>query len=142
MSDRILKFQKVLASTYVLYLKAQNYHWNVEGENFYSLHKLFEEQYNDLALAADEIAERIRFLGEKAVGTYKEYLDLSVIDEGDNKLKASDMVKDLSNDQSKITKLLREVANDFEDDDATNDLMVGRISIHEKNEWMLRTIVK
>ena len=94
--------KEVLADSYILYLKTQNYHWNVTGHHFKSLHLMFEEQYKDLFLAVDLIAERIRALGEKAPGTFKSYSKVTNIKEGDENLDADSMVKDLANDQKII----------------------------------------
>ena len=85
----------MLADTYTLYLKTHNYHWNVRGPMFHSLHTMFETQYNELALAVDEVAERIRALGELAPGSYSEFAKLASIAEGDNRKDAQAMVRDL-----------------------------------------------
>lgn len=131
----------VLADSYALYLKTQNYHWNVEGPRFASLHALFEEQYTDLAAAIDEIAEHIRGLGAKAPGTWKKYDELSSISEGDETLDSESMLKDLANDQDKITttlnKALKTAQN--EDDEVIADALIGRLAVHRKNKWMLES---
>ena len=133
----------VLADTYALYLKTQNYHWNVEGPQFKSLHGLFEEQYTDLAAAIDEIAERIRALGEKAPGTMKAYGALTSIKEGDENLDAKKMVKELEADQGVIAASLKKALAVAQkaDDEVTADLMIGRLTVHEKAAWMLRVSV-
>ncbi|EKD70041.1 MAG: hypothetical protein ACD_46C00662G0001 [uncultured bacterium] len=131
----------LLADTYVLYLKTQNFHWNVDGPDFYSLHKMFEEQYNQLAAATDEIAERIRALHHKAPGSFAEFLKLSVLHEGDHDLKAEKMVLELANDHESISKSLVklfEVAKEC-DDEATLDLFIQRKKEHDKTAWMLRS---
>lgn len=131
----------VLADTYVLYLKTQNFHWNVTGPNFRSLHLLFEEQYNDLFAAVDLIAERIRTLGEKAPGKLATYVNLSNIKEGDENLDAKSMVETLAKDQELIVKSLNDVLKKAQDagDEATVDMMIGRIETHQKNTWMLKS---
>ena len=132
-----------LADTYALYLKTQNYHWNVTGPNFKPLHILFEEQYNDLALAVDLIAERIRALGEKAPATWGAYAKVTNIKDGDENAKANEMVKQLAEDQEILVNTLKntvEVAQKA-GDEVTIGIMVNRMEIHEKAAWMLRSSV-
>lgn len=142
MSNNLTKSLEIaLADSYALALKTQNYHWNVEGPNFSSLHALFEEQYNELLPAIDEIAERIRTLGFKAPASYKEFEKLTTIKEGDSSLDENAMVKDLFDSQQQIAVSLKsalEVAQDA-GDEVTTDLMIGRLATHEKNAWMLRS---
>ena len=131
----------VLANSYALYLKTQNYHWNVTGPNFSSLHGLFEEQYNDLFAANDEIAERVRSLGEKVPASFKAFDNDSEITDGDENAKADSMVKELADDQQVIMKLLQstlKVAQEV-DDEVTIGLVTDRMTVHEKNTWMLRS---
>lgn len=131
--------EATLAHSYVLYLKTQNYHWNVEGPHFASLHALFETQYTDLALAIDEIAESIRALGHKTIASFKDYSTLSHIKEGNIHASAEEMVQDLMLDQDTMIKTLKqalEMANNS-DDDVIVDLMTTRMAIHRKNKWML-----
>ncbi len=130
---------RVLADSYALYLKTQNYHWNVTGPNFKSLHELFELQYTNLAAAIDEIAERIRTLGDKAPGTFDAFAKLTVIKDGDANASASQMVSDLEADQHKIITSLKQVLDDAQEngDEGTIALIGERISVHEKNAWML-----
>ncbi len=131
----------VLADSYALYLKTHNYHWNVEGSNFRALHLMFEEQYTDLALAVDDIAERIRSLGEKAPGTFSKFSELSSIKEGDENADAAFMVKDLADSQDTIVKSLKDalaVAQNA-DDEVTAGLLIDRMGIHEKAAWMLKS---
>lgn len=132
---------KVLADSYVLYVKTQNYHWNVTGANFQSLHMLFEQQYNDLFTADDEIAERIRTLGARAPGSMKEFLALTSITECTEVRNAQDMVKDLAKSQETIIATLNDALKlaQEEGDEATIGLLVDRITIHEKNAWMLKS---
>lgn len=141
MTKKIENLQVLLASTYTLYLKTQNYHWNVTGINFYSLHKLFEEQYNDLFMAVDAIAEKIRAHGEKAYGTFTKYLKISVIKEAKDEISDKEMVKDLLNDQKIMIDLLNKLIKEFAGDEATIDMLIGRVEVHEKNSWMLKSIL-
>jgi starvation-inducible DNA-binding protein len=130
----------VLADTYSLQLKTQNYHWNVEGPLFRSLHLLFEEQYNELFVAVDGIAERIRALGEKAPGTYSEFAKLSKLKEGDAGADDFTMVRDLYRDNQTLSANLKKAIEKAEkaDDAATVDLLTQRISVHDKAAWMLQ----
>jgi len=139
----IEKLKILLADTYALYLKTQNYHWNVEGVNFKPLHLLFEEQYSDLTIAVDDIAERIRTLGEKAPGTFSAYNSMKTIEDGNENADAATMVKELSADQENIIKSLKNVLDVAQEigDEVTIGMVVDRIAIHEKNGWMLRSSV-
>ncbi|MFK7864799.1 MAG: Dps family protein [Pseudohongiellaceae bacterium] len=139
--DTIVKLQSLLASTYTLYLKTHNYHWNVTGPMFTTLHTLFETQYTELALAVDEIAERIRALGAKAPGSYSEFAELSRIEESTGEPKAEEMLRQLTEDQEKIATLSIEVVRVASElgDEATAGLATDRQTIHEKNAWMLRS---
>jgi starvation-inducible DNA-binding protein len=132
--------KKSLADTYTLYLKTQNYHWNVEGVRFRSLHLMFEEQYTELAAAIDELAERIRALGEKAPGSYSEFTKYSSIKEGDSSFDENQMVKDLYTSHQQIVTTLKKAltASQKAEDEPTTDLLIGRIAIHEKTAWMLK----
>ncbi len=132
----------VLADTYALYLKTQNYHWNVEGPQFKALHDLFEEQYNDLFAAIDDIAELIRTLGEKAPGKLAFYAETTRITAGDENYDAMTMVKDLAESQSQIVESLQ-AAHDAADkagDEVVVDAMIGRMAVHRKNRWMLQSL--
>ena len=130
-----------LADSYVLYLKTQNYHWNVTGPNFKSFHLMFEEQYNDLFAAVDIIAERIRALGAKAPGTYAKYISLTNLKEGDEELDASSMVKDLANSQDIIVNSLTDTLKEAQNigDEVTAGIITDRLEIHQKNAWMLKS---
>lgn len=135
---------KFLASTYTLYLKTQNFHWNVTGTDFYQLHLLFETQYEDLAGATDAIAERIRALGFRAPASFAEYLKLSAIQEEPKTIKAKDMITQLCADQQLMARegrALVEVAEQ-NNDAATADMITGRIEEHEKHAWMLRSFLE
>ena len=138
------KLKTLLANNYTLYLKTQNYHWNVTGPQFRSLHLLFEEQYNDLFTANDEIAERIRTLGSPAPGSYSAFSKLSSIKEaGEEVIPAETMVKQLAEDQKTILDSLMDVLEAAQEagDEGTVDLVTGRISVHEKAAWMLRSSI-
>ncbi len=134
---------KLLADTYTLYLKTHNYHWNVTGPRFHSLHLLFEGQYTELALAVDEIAERIRTLGIRAPGSYAEFSELASITEATGTPKAEAMVKDLAGDQDKVISTIKAVwaLADKAGDEGTIDLLSGRLSVHEKAGWMLKSSI-
>ena len=135
---------KVLADTYTLYLKTHNYHWNVRGPMFHSLHTMFETQYNELALAVDEIAERIRALGELAPGSYSEFAKLASIPEGNSRNDAQAMIRELVEGQEAVVRTCRALfpAVDEANDEPTNDLLTTRMQTHEKNAWMLRSLLE
>jgi starvation-inducible DNA-binding protein len=137
----VVSLEKVLANSYVLYLKTQNYHWNVVGANFKSLHELFNEQYNDLAAAIDEIAERIRALGVKVDGTFENFSKLSKIKSGDKNAKNEMMIRDLISGNETIADFLKEgiKAAQLEQDEGSADLLIGRLKVHEKAIWMLQS---
>jgi starvation-inducible DNA-binding protein len=130
---------RLLADSYSLYLKTHNFHWNVTGPMFTTLHTLFETEYTELALAVDEIAERIRALGAVAPGSYTAFSALSTVNEAEGVPKASDMIRELVEDQSRVVAAAKKVVNaaDAAGDDATADLGIRRIQVHEKNSWML-----
>lgn len=133
---------QLLADTYTLYLKTHNFHWNVTGPMFNSLHLMFETQYTELALAVDEIAERIRALGFPAPGSYSAYVRLSSIGETDGVPKAEDMVEQLVKGQEAVLRTARTVfpIADQADDEPTADLLTQRMQVHEKTAWMLRSL--
>lgn len=135
---------RVLADTYTLYLKTHNYHWNVTGPMFNTLHLMFEGQYNALALAVDEIAERIRALGFPAPGTYSQYAALSEIEERTDIPTAEEMVADLVKGHETVARTARAVfpAADAASDEPTADLMTQRMQEHEKTAWMLRSLLE
>jgi len=134
---------RLLADSYTLYLKTHNYHWNVEGPQFNTLHTMFETQYTELALAVDEVAERIRALGEPAPGSYKAFAALSSIDEKEGRLSADDMIRDLVSGQEAVVRTARSVFPTVEaaNDEPTADLLTQRMQVHEKNAWMLRSML-
>jgi starvation-inducible DNA-binding protein len=135
---------KLLADSYLLYLMTQNYHWNVTGRMFESLHRLFEEQYKEQALAVDEIAERIRALGEFAPGSFASYSKLTSIKEQLEIPSAEDMIQNLVQANEAVVYIAREIISLTDDceDDVTADLLVERMQVHEKNAWMLRSMVE
>lgn len=131
----------VLADSYTLYLKTQNFHWNVAGPHFKSLHALFEEQYTDLQGAVDDIAERIRALGDAAPGSYKAFGKLTSISEADDVPEAFAMVKALLKDQDIILGSLQKAleAAQKAGDEVTVGMVTERMTVHEKNRWMLKS---
>ena len=135
---------RVLADSYTLYLKTHNFHWNVTGPMFQTLHLMFETQYNELALAVDLIAERIRALGVAAPGTYKQFLELSAIKEADGVPKAEDMIRLLVKGHETVARTSREVFEVAEaaSDQSTCDLLTQRLQVHEKTAWMLRSLLE
>jgi len=135
---------RLLADTYTLYLKTHNFHWNVTGPMFQTLHLMFETQYTELALAVDVIAERIRSLGFPAPGTYKQYIKLSSIKESDEIPEAKDMIRQLLEGQEAVVRTARSIfpVADKAHDEATADLLTQRIQLHEKTAWMLRSLLE
>jgi len=135
---------RVLADSYTLYLKTHNFHWNVTGPMFQTLHLMFEAQYNELALAVDLIAERIRALGLPAPGTYKEFSALSSIKEDDGVPKAHDMIAKLVDGHETVARTARGVFKIAEEvsDQPTCDLLTQRMQVHEKTAWMLRSLLE
>lgn len=131
----------LLATSYSLYLKTHNYHWNVTGPMFTTLHTMFETQYTELALAVDEIAERIRSLGAFAPGSYTAFAQLSTVTEENGRPKAEEMIRILTDDQIKVAEAARRVVEAAEaaGDQASADLGTRRLDIHEKHAWMLRS---
>lgn len=134
----------LLADTYTLYLKTHNFHWNVTGPMFNTLHLMFEGQYNELALAVDTIAERIRALGHPAPGSYKDFSKLSSIKEASGVPDAKTMIKQLVDGQEAVVRTARKVFPVAEkaSDEPTCDLLTQRMQTHEKTAWMLRSMLK
>ena len=134
---------KLLADSYSLYLKTHNYHWNVEGPLFNTLHLMFEEHYTELATAVDEIAERIRALGVKAPGSYTAFGKLTNIEEATGDETAEEMIRQLVIGQETVARTAREAfrAAEAASDEPTADLLTQRMQIHEKNAWMLRSML-
>lgn len=134
----------VLADTYSLYLKTHNYHWNVTGPMFQTLHLMFEQQYNELWTAVDLVAERIRALGHFAPGTYKALGALSSIPEDEGIPAAKDMIKNLVRGHEQVAMTARKLfpIADQANDQPTADLLTQRLEIHEKTAWMLRSLLE
>lgn len=135
---------RLLADTYTLYLKTHNFHWNVTGPMFQTLHLMFEQQYNELALAVDLIAERIRALGAPAPGTYAQFSELTQIKEDAGVPRAEAMIQQLVQGQEAVIRTARSVfpIADGASDEATADLLTQRIQLHEKTAWMLRSLIE
>jgi starvation-inducible DNA-binding protein len=138
------RLSALLADSYSLYLKTHNYHWNVTGPLFNTLHTMFEEQYTELAVAVDDIAERIRALGIKAPGSYSKFSSLTSIPEANGEESAEDMIRALVDGQETVARTAREAfpAADAAADEPTADLLTQRMQIHEKNAWMLRSMLE
>lgn len=135
---------RLLADTYSLYLKTHYFHWNVTGHLFHSLHIMFEEQYTELAAAVDMIAERIRALGYFAPGSYSQFSELGSIPETREVPSAEEMVRLLTEGNEAVVRTARAAmpAAERADDDSTQDLLADRLRVHEKNAWMLRSIIQ
>lgn len=134
---------RLLADSYTLYLKTHNYHWNVTGPMFQTLHTMFEEQYTELAMAVDEIAERIRALGVYAPGSYKAFAGLSSVTEEEGVPAAEDMIRNLVIAHETVVRTAREVFPLAEDasDEPSADLLTQRMQVSEKTAWMLRSLL-
>ena len=134
---------RLLADSYTLYLQTHNFHWNVTGPMFQTLHLMFETQYTELALAVDLIAERIRALGFPAPGTYAEFAELSSIKEARGVPSAEKMIEILVQGQEAIVRTARSIFEvvDAAHDEPTADLLTQRMQIHEKTAWMLRSLL-
>ncbi|MDD5055379.1 MAG: DNA starvation/stationary phase protection protein [Candidatus Peribacteraceae bacterium] len=139
--DIITGLSRLLGSTYVLTIKLQHFHWNVTGPLFAPLHAMFEGQYTQLFTVNDDVAERIRALGETAPGTAKEFLALSVIKEQPSVPSAKSMLAELLKDYEKVIALMGEIATlaGDADDHATNDLLAPLMRAFEKTAWMVRS---
>jgi starvation-inducible DNA-binding protein len=135
---------RLLADTYTLYLKTHNFHWNVTGPMFQTLHLMFEGQYTELALAVDAIAERIRSLGFPAPGTYSDYAKLTSIPETSGVPKATEMIRLLVEGQEAVVRTARSIFAVVEkaSDEPTADLLTQRMQVHEKSAWMLRSLLE
>ena len=135
---------RLLADSYTLYLKTHNFHWNVTGPMFSTLHTLFEQHYTELATAVDEIAERIRALGVAAPGSYEQFSRLSSIREETGVPGAEEMIRQLVQGQEAVVKTARSIFPVVESasDEPSADLLTQRMQIHEKNAWMLRSLLE
>ncbi len=136
--------EKVLADTYALFLKTQNYHWNVVGPEFNDLHDMFQKQYEGLFEQIDEVAERIRQLGFKAEGTFDRFKNVTSIKDGDKDKKAMEMVEDLKESHEEMLPTLREVGSIASEakDYGTMDFVGDMLQDHEKTLWMLRSLLE
>ncbi|MBC7387164.1 MAG: DNA starvation/stationary phase protection protein [Cryobacterium sp.] len=134
----------LLADSYTLYLKTHNFHWNVTGPMFQTLHLMFEGQYTELATAVDLVAERIRSLGHYAPGSYSEYARLSSIKEAEGVPNAKEMIRQMVQGHEAVAKTARKIfaAAEKAQDEATADLLTQRIQLHEKTSWMLRSLLE
>lgn len=135
---------RLLADSYTLYLTTHNFHWNVTGPMFNTLHLMFEEQYTELAEAVDAVAERIRSLGFPAPGTYSEFVKLTSLKEPKAGLSAEDMVRHLVKGHEAVTRTARELMPKVNDanDEPSADLLTQRMQVHEKTAWMLRSLLE
>ncbi|HTJ80205.1 MAG TPA: Dps family protein [Polyangiaceae bacterium] len=135
---------RVQADTFTLYLKTHDYHWNVTGKMFRTLHVMFEEQYNELWLAVDRIAERVRALGFPAPGTYRKLLTLTSIKEDETTPRAEDMIRALVHGHETVARTARSTFRLAEEvhDQPTCDLLTQRMQVHEKTAWMLRSLLE
>jgi starvation-inducible DNA-binding protein len=135
---------RLLADNYTLYLQTHNFHWNVKGPMFQTLHLMFMEQYNELWLALDQIAERIRALGFPAPGTYAELTRLTSIKEAQGVPEATDMVRVLVQGHEAVARTARKIfpAVEKASDEPTADLLTQRLQVHEKTAWMLRSLLE
>lgn len=135
---------RLLADSYMVYLKTHNYHWNVTGQLFHSLHEMFEEQYIELAEAIDVVAERIRSIGHRAPGSFREYNEITSIKEDTAHPDAMEMVRRLALDNEAIIRTAREAlpACEKAGDEATIDLLTQRLDVHSKTAWMLRSLLE
>ena len=134
---------KLLADSSILYLKTHNFHWNVEGPMFNTLHQMFMEQYTELWNALDLIAERIRALGEYAPGSYKKYAKLTSLTESEDVPNATEMIQQLLEGHEAVARTARSIfpAAEKAGDEASLDLLTQRIQLHEKTAWMLRSLL-
>ena len=135
---------RMLADTYTLYLKTHNFHWNVTGPMFQTLHLMFMTQYTEAWNAVDLVAERIRALGYPAPGGYKDFAALTSIKESNGVPNAKEMIKQLVDGQETVVRTAREVLPVAEKagDQPTVDLLSARMEVHEKNAWMLRSLLE
>jgi len=133
-----------LADTYALYLKTQNFHWNVKGPHFYSLHKMFEEQYQELAAAVDEIAERIRALGSYTPASFSQFASLSSLKEATSEINAENMIQKLLKDHEAMMNHSAMIITKAQKvhDESTADLLIQRQKAHEKTAWMLKSSLR
>ena len=134
---------RLIADTYTLHPKTHNYHWNVTGPMFQTLHLMFEPEYNELALAVDMVAERIRALGDPAPASYREFALLTAIPDDDDHPNASETIRRLLDGQETVVRTTRSILPLVEraNDQPTADLLTQRMEVHEKTAWMLRSLL-
>jgi len=142
-NDIAAALKPVLAETYQLYILTQNIHWNITGPLFHSVHTLTEEHYTELATAIDEIAERIRALGTKAPGNFAAYQELGTINNCDEEASGNEMIKALSAAHAAVAANIKPLISRAADsgDEVTADVLISRVSVHEKAQWMLNAMV-
>jgi len=135
---------KVLANTHVIYMKVHNFHWNVEGARFISLHQMFEAQYSDMAEAMDDLAERIRALGEYAPGTSSQFAAMASVTETEGQISAEDMLRETVHDYEVIGEVISEAIEiaDGHGDDVSAGILADRLEYHQKQAWMMRAMLK
>ncbi len=135
------QLSRLLADTYVLYVKTQNFHWNIVDERFFSLHEMLDDQYHALAETVDVIAERIRALNEKAPATLKQFLEITALEEPESELTGNEMLQQLIEDHVQIANTIRPWIPEFQQlkDEGSADLLIERLRYHEKIAWMLRS---
>lgn len=138
------KLKQVLANTYIVFLKTHNYHWNFYGANFYSIHLMLENQYNELFKSIDKIAERITTIGGKAPGDFKSYQKMQIVKDANENLAPQEMLDDLIKSNDQMVVILKEcIKITRENDDiATEDLITDEMSNFQKNNWILRSVVR
>ncbi|HHH30931.1 MAG TPA: DNA starvation/stationary phase protection protein [Polyangiaceae bacterium] len=138
------ELSKLLADSYTLYLKTHNYHWNVTGPMFQTLHIMFEQHYTELAMAVDQIAERIRAIGHYAPGSYAVFAKLSSIEDAEGVPTATKMIEELVKGHETVVRTARQTLSVASEagDDATADLATQRLQVHEKTAWMLRALLE
>jgi starvation-inducible DNA-binding protein len=143
LDEIVAGLSRVLADSYSLYLKTHSYHWNVVGPMFHSLHAMFMEEYTELALAVDEIAERIRALGAPAPGTYRQFAEMTSVAEDSDVPDALEMIRRLVDAHETTARTIRGVLPVAEQapDQVSTDLLVRRLDVHEKTAWMLRSLL-
>ena len=137
------KLTHLMADTYTLYLKTHNYHWNITGPMFQTLHLMFEQQYIELWTAVDLIAERIRAIGEFAPGSYKAFASLTSIEEEEGVPAAEEMIRNLVAGHEAVIRTARDIYSVAGEgsDEVTLDLLTQRLEVHEKTAWMLRSLL-
>ena len=142
--DVVENLNKLLANLHVHYQKLRNYHWNVEGPDFFDIHETFEEEYNEVKLEIDEIAERIRVFGKTPYSTLSKYLEVSEIKETGTDLKADEMVKEILRDFEVLLSFMVDSIESAEKigDISTDDLVTGFMKRREKKHWMLTAFSK